>query len=473
MCTVEYSTSGYSTVKCSFIDRHRELGVLSRAYSERPGFIVVYGRRRVGKTRLLLEWLRNISGRKVYYLAQLSSHQHNLRLLAETASQQLGVEWLTGITPQRLSSLLSMLANIGVEIVVIDEFTYWVRAAPLVVSELQEFVDLELPKTDMLLVVAGSLMGVMKRDLLGGGSPLYARTTTRLVLYPLDYRYLKCFLPHLSPQDRVRVYSLIGGLPYYACLLTGSRSFDEIIEKLFSPGSPLIYEKDLVLREELQEPQTYNAVLSALAQGYNTPSRIADVAGIDPGHANKTLHVLEYLGFVRRERPLFRKKGYYVIADPILRTWYTLVEPVIYLLEMGREKVAWATIASRIDYYTALVWEELVRSHLAEKFSPRGYTLVGRLVHKGEEIDIALLNPEEKKAILGEAKWSKLRWKDVVRIAGSIYEKAERILPQGYRLEEVIVAVRELTGSIEREQKELVSIEIVTPESLERGLQKC
>jgi len=446
---------------CPLLDRDRELETIDKAYSRRPAFLVVYGRRRIGKTRLLREWITLRNPKNVYYLAHLTSHLHNLKLMATNAARQLGKPELARTAPESLGSLLSILSDLGVEVVVIDEITYWARSDPLVLSELQEFIDLQLPETQMLLTVSGSLLGVMKEDILGGTSPLYARSSYRIRLGELPFGHLKCALRKLSPEDRVRAYSLVGGIPYYLCLLSTASSIEEIVELLVTRDSPLTQEKDFVLREEFREPATYNAVLSALAKGYDTPTRISQITGIKPGLANKAAHVLDYLGFIARDVPLFRKKGRYVIVDPILRTWYTLIEPVQAMLELGLEKEAQEQVLSRIDEYTGRTWETLTRAYIWGIHAAEGYRLAGRAVHKGEELDTVIVDPETRRAIIAEAKWSTLTAREIRKIKLLAREKAKRVLPQNYAIEKIYVAAKRVIGEPPEDT--------ITPQDLEEG----
>ncbi len=447
---------------CKFTDRENELSALDNAYKDRPGLLVVYGRRRIGKTRLLVEWLKRNQRGVVYYVSHLSSHMENLRGLADRASRQLGDPLLSSVTFENMGSLLSVIYRSGGEVVVLDEFTYWVRGSPRVLSELQEYVDNVLPGTNMLLVLTGSLLGVMERDVLGGGSPLYARASHVLRLRELSFECLKELVQSLTPVDRVRVYALVGGVPFYLCQLAGVRSFREAVEKLIvSPASILAEEKDLILREELRDPHAYNAILSALARGYTRPSSIAVVTGLDQSHVRKYLHTLEYLRIVERVVPLFMKKGWYRISDPVIRTWFTLVKPVLELLELEKRKEALNEILRRIDTYTSSVWEQVLMKHLLKKHAAEGYTKSGPLVHKGEEIDIALVNPEEKKVIVGEAKWSRLTLREAEKIRRATEAKAARLVPEGYMVENVYVGAREVSDTARTPQW------ILTPRTIE------
>ncbi len=448
---------------CSFVDREEELEALDRAYRERPGLAVVYGRRRVGKTRLIWEWLKRRRVKAVYFLAHLSSHEHNLKMLAERAAGQLGDPLIAKVTPRSLGDLLTLMARSGADVVVIDEFTYWVRAAPRVASELQEFVDTQLPSTGLLVVISGSLVGVVERKILGGGSPLYARARLRLRLHPLKYRDAARMLSRMGPEDRVRVYSLVGGIPFYLCLVAGPRNAGEAVWRLvIEPGAPLRVERDLLLREELRDPHAYNAILSAIARGHTTPARIAAVTGLDPSHTHKYLAVLEALEFVSRETPLFKRKGRYRIADPILRSWYGLVEPVSELLELGLAREAFKAIMARLDEHVAPAWEELVKLHLLEAWAPEGYTLAGRLEHRGEELDVALVNTVERKAVVAEVKWSHLTLREAEALRRTAASKAYRLLPKGYTVTETYVAARSVSGGEGADW-------IITPANIEEG----
>ena len=432
--------------ECPFIDRAYELGILKKAFEKRPLLTIIYGRRRLGKTRLVKEFIKLVKEEKVlYYTASLSSHQYNLRMLLQAAESVANID-LGSVMVEDLNSALSLLYRLGFRIVVIDEITYWVRVAPRVVSELQVFVDNTLPDTDMLLILLGSHVGVMQNHVLGGGAPLYGRAEVRLKLEMIPFNHTKNFYPMLTASDLVRLYALVGGVPFYNCLLRGVDNLREAINTLLGgPGAPLIEEPLFMLRDELREPAVYNTILSAIARGYDTPSRISQYTGIPLPHTSKYLSVLEVLGIVGRDVPLFRKKGVYRILDPPMRTYYTLVEPVRSLYELGEyDKVA-DYVLGRIDEYTSRTWEGLARDYLYSSYAGEGYDMAGRIVHKGMELDIGVVNPREKRAIVGEVKWSELDTSEAKRIRRKAMIKAQRLLP-GYKIVNVYVFARSVAG---------------------------
>ncbi len=449
-------------MRCPFLDRINELRAIDRAYEERPNFVVVYGRRRIGKTRLLREWISRRGVRSVYYLAQLTSHERNLSLMAEAAYEQLGEEVLRGLRVGRLTDLLNLLSRLGADAIVIDEFTYWVRAYEGVLSELQEYIDLYMEKYNVLLVISGSLVGLMEEQVLGGGSPLYARAASRLKLDPLTFSYLREVLPGWDAIDRVRLYSIIGGIPFYYCLVQGAGSLREAVKRLIlNVDSPLMAEKDLLLREHFRELQAYNAVLSALARGYNTPGKIADATGLEAGYANKILHTLEALGFVERIKPLHGKRGFYRVKDPILRTWYNLVEPILSLIEIGLTQEAEKRIFERLDLHAAETWEELVKMHLYKQYAPKGYRLTGPAIRGREEIDVILLDETGRRAIIAEAKWSEATSDEIERIRRRTLRKASLVLPQDIEIEKIYIAVKKVKGAPPEDT--------ITPQQMEEG----
>ncbi len=447
------------------IGREAELSVLEEAWGNRPGFIVVYGRRGVGKTRLIREFLLRYGG--VYYLAQLSSHEYNLRRLAARLAEYLGEELVAMVRVTKLHELLRMFIRSGGEdsVLVLDEFTYWVKSSPRVLRELGEFVDKVLPYTRMLLIVVGSLVGLVESKILSGNTIPSSRVRYRVKLKPLKFKYTKYFAPRYTSSERVQLYALFGGIPYYLCLVDDRRPVVDNMRRLvLDPYAPIRVEKDLLLRDELRDPHTYNAVLSAIAKGYSRPSKIAEVTGIDPSHVSRYLRVLESLGFVKKEVPLFKKKGRYRIVDPILRTWFYLVEPVQELVGLELVDQALEYAVRRLEDLVLVTWEDLVREYLLEKYAGKGYVVSGKLGCRGVGINVALVNHAEKRVVVAEAKWSEHSLSELEEMRRALKVKARRLLPAEYVVEEAYVAVKDL------KDKDLEKPSwIILPRDLEQG----
>ena len=428
----------------TFINRVNEIRVLEDWWnSGKPHFIVVYGRRRVGKTRLLKEFLRNKL--HIYYLCHLTSHDVNLSRLVEKTGRVLGLKGLEKTRFNALNDFLELLSTIVEDrlIIVLDEFTYWVRVSPQVLSELQQFIDEKLMQTRFMIIVCGSLVGIMHREVVGGGSPLYGRRTGTLKVEELEPWYVKDFLPNYSKVDRVKVYSLVGGIPFYLQLFDRNISLNQNILNLFvKKTSPIYNEVDFLLREEFRAPQVYISILSAIARGENTPQKISNIVGIDRSHISKYLKVLLDLNLVQKIIPLWSKKGYYRVRDKLVNTWFKLVEPVLDEIESENIDIAYQKILDKIDIHVSQIFEELVLKYLLylRRIGKLRFTEIGKYLHKGVEIDYIALDEEMRKAYLIEVKWRDLKKQDIERISRQLDQKAPYNLLEKYQIDKIIVA---------------------------------
>ena len=416
------------------MDREEELKALSSL--SHGDFAAVYGRRRIGKTRLIKEWLKD--KKHVYYYSQLSTHEVNLSEFAKKASIELNDPLIANVRFSSLKDLLELISiRMNEGVIVIDEFGFWIRSEPKVLSELQEFVDSTLPKSNIILIITSSLMSVFIRGVLSGGSPLYARAKLKLRLEELPFKYVKDFTPGWRSEDRVRLYAMIGGIPFYLCLV--EEDLEKTLRAFLGAGGPLRDEKDLLLAEEFKEPGSYSAILSALAKGHRRVSEIAQATGLDKGLVSKHLNTLEILGYVKREETLFGKKRFYKIRDPVLRFWYSCIEENMELLEIEFE-VGIKKVRECLEKLTPFVWEELVTKELFKVLSRKGFTKYGKVIKGREELDAVFLNEAEKKVIVLETKWSKLDDNEYEEIYNKTLRKALRILPKEYDVERIIIA---------------------------------
>jgi len=431
-----------------FVNREEELRILTEAWQTRPSLVIVYGRRRIGKTRLLKEFMQGVHG--VYYLSRLTDHADNLRGLAAAVEEVVrgfgaGKEYVS------IDALLRDVWSSGAGLVVIDEFTYWVRVAPRVMSELQLFVDEFLPRTRMMLVLCGSLVGVMERDVLGGGAPLYGRRSSSIKVEPLKPWALKEFLPKYGPIERVATYAVFGGVPYYLRLVSDDIDLTENIERLVvRKGGPLKDEVEFMLREEFRNPAVYGRVLRAIASGATTLGKIAEAAGIPRTHVTAYLDNLRKVGVVDRREPLWGRRGAYVIRDYFMNFHYSVIEKVRNLTELEMYDDAMREVRKNLPNYLGRAFEEVVRD-LLPILRRKGYvisfTKVGRAVKKGVEVDLALVNEGTGEAQLIEVKWSKLRPQDVSRCLRGLERKAEYLgFTKRFKHVKYLIIARESEG---------------------------
>ncbi len=432
-----------------FVNRENELEALNHAWERRPGLLVVYGRRRVGKTRLILEWCKRAEVNYVYYHAVPAKHDVNLVELAKIIEGELGLKGFSKAKYSSLDSLLEVLSyRINDVAIIIDEFTYWVRAEPRVVGELQRFVDHVLGNTRILVVIIGSLMGVMFRSVIGGGAPLYGRAKYKIRLEELEPWYIPYFYPWLKPEDWIRVYSILGGIPYYHTLVEDKWSVGDILLEFFlKPNAILRDEVIFILREEFRDPAPYYSILKAIANNANTPTKISNYTGIHRQHVSKYLNILEQLGFVKRERPLFSKKGVYRIHDKLMNTWFRIIEPIISGIGYSDPQLLLEKTMEKLDSYVASIFEnEIARKYIywLAKNKKLSFSELGKFMHKGVEIDLVAIDHDSKLIHLFEVKWSKINENDAIRISKKL-AKASSYIPLEYDYKIHIIA-KEYTG---------------------------
>lgn len=407
-----------------FVARTHELESLEELY-RRSGFqmVVVYGRRRIGKTSLIDEFVKD--KRTLYYTGQLRSSLLNLQELSRIIYGHFG---LPASTPSfaTWSDALSFVAEqAGNEriVFVIDELPYAARTEPGLPSALQVAIDHGFKQGNVFMILCGSNEGFMESEVLGRKSPLYGRRTGQIHLGPFDYLDAARMLPELDCRDLVQLYATFGGTPHYLAQIDPHASYEHNIARLMFDKTGMLYEEPMMLlRQELREPAAYNSVLSAIAAGSTEPSRIADAAGIEQRSIGKYLRTLIGLGLVVRQVPFGEnavrsKKGAYMVADPFLAFWYRFVEPSLGAIELG----AGAVLANQ------LCTGQVLPSYVGRQFELIALQWVARENRAGrlpflatefgrwwgtdpqerEEIDIDLIaaNRQESAALFCECKW--------------------------------------------------------------------
>ncbi len=418
---------GWYGLHVPFVDRWRELAVLEAEWA-RPGFrlVVVYGRRRVGKTRLLLEWLRGRSG--VYYVAAELGYQQLSMEFGEAVARQLGVPVSHRDIVEALEDLAARLGGERVA-VVLDEFQYIVEADPTLPSRLQRSIDHVLGRSNLYLVLSGSAVSWFEKKLLAYRAPLHGRRTSQLKVRPMRLVEARGFWPKLDSVDALRAYSIVGGTPAYLAYTYNASSLRELLERVLSPGSPLLEEALSLLRQELREPRSYAALLKAIADGRTTPSEAAQVAGIDPRTVHRYVEVLEELDILEARRPLGRRRGVRLrIVDEYFRFYFRHIQPLLSIIETGGHEDAVEAILPRIDEHASETFEKWIEAHLPELHRsgilPIRPVEHGGWWHRGYEIDLVVREPGKTAFI--EAKWSSL----TLREAASILKRLERLAPK-------------------------------------------
>ncbi len=418
-----------------FVDRVEELKTIKERLSC-DGFelIVIYGRRRVGKTRLVLEAIKEFP--HVYYLAVEGDNVRHFKETAERVFPEVRYareDW---------EALLHALRG---KVIVIDEFPNLIKEDHRVLSEFQRVIDTDLSDSNTKLILLGSSVSMMTEKVLSYKSPLYGRRTGSIKLKPLKFFHLREFFPRASWEELVEVYGMTDGIPFY---ITQVRlPFWEWLDReLRNPVSFFRDEVDFLLRYEFTETRTYRRILEAIALGKTTPKEIRDFTGMRHSEITPYLRNLIETGLVVREVPITKKPnsklGRYYVADNFLAFWFRFIYPNLSLMEEGIFDVN--EIRGAYNNYLGPIFEKIARQFLielnrAEKL-PFKFTKVGKWWRKGEEIDLVALNEREKRALFVEVKWKELSAREARGILRDLERKAELVGLKDYEKSYGLVA---------------------------------
>lgn len=410
-----------------FIGRERELAQLSAAYaSAGSAFIPVYGRRRIGKTELLLHF---VGGRQhLFYVGQRAPAALQLSQfmakLSEAVREPLLGELAVREWRQAFERMTERLPTDGKLVIVLDEFQWMAQVSPELPSLLQEFWDLHWSRTDnVMLLLCGSFIGFMERDVLGKDSPLFGRKTGQILLQPFDHREAAGFHPQLGLADQARTYFICGGVPHYLRLFDGQRSVAQNVQALLlDPGGALHSEADFLLREELREVERFFAVLMAIAQGDGTPADIEKRSGVRARSLAYYTGKMEALGYTRRRHPLSDgpanpRKVRHALEDPLLRFWFRfLYGQATELARYSPRENFQALVEPYLPAYFGSCFERLCRVALHDLLRFEGVRAkVGEYWEPSLQIDVLALRTDGEVEI-GECKWGNVSsWPALVR----------------------------------------------------------
>lgn len=417
-----------------FVNREYELKILDKRYdAKKPEFLIIYGRRRVGKTELIK---RSFEKKKhLYFLGDLRKEEQILKTFSEIVRVSAKKDYLKFDTWDDLFGYIKDSAEKERIIVVFDEVGYINKANRAWYSILQRYWDEHLKNTKIFLILCGSSVSMMEKEVLGYRSPLYGRRTGQIELKPLDYKNVREFFPTRDEKTRIEFYSVLGGIPAYLKQFDEKKDVFENIEKrILCPDEFLYKEPGFILLEELREPTTYFSILTTISQGANKYNEISQNSYVEPNKLSKYLSVLLNLSIVSKTTPIaerkeFRRNTLYSITDNLFNFWFKYVYPHKSLIESGETKHLIHLIKSEFDVYVASAFEDVCKQALknlsVKKDFPFSIQKVGRWWHKEEEIDIVAVNDDEKAILFGECKWSKKQVK--IKTVKELERKSERI----------------------------------------------
>lgn len=398
-----------------FINRTTELAYLNNLHQKNTAqLIVLYGKRRVGKTALIREFLREKSG--VYYLADQGPAKDQLRELGIRIGTYFQDALLQEYGFQKWTDLFKYLAAMVKKpfVLAIDEYPYLVEHDAATGSYFQKGWDEHLKDSQVFLILCGSSMAMMESETLAYKAPLYGRRTGQILVEPMTFDAAHLFFESHPFETFLKYYAVVGGMPAY---LTQFQAYTDIkqavLEQVLPTTTFLHNEIPFLLREELREPRLYMFILQAISQGKHRQSEIVNASGIESGNIQKYLGVLRALRFIDRlvpvteEKPEKSKRGLYVISDPFVRFWFRYVAPFRSELALGNVDYVIHKYMDTGRHLEALAYESYAQHWVAQpENSPFVLQRIGKWWDKSEEIDVVALNTSQNDILFGEVKWS-------------------------------------------------------------------
>ena len=402
-----------------FVDRKKELERLQKSLSrEKPQFIVVYGRRRIGKSTLIKK-VMNFERGDIYFLADKTSEPSQRQLFSSIID--ISVEGFSMASyPTWESLLVSLNRSIDHRITVcLDEFPYLVKSCPALPSIIQKLLDEKKLKYD--LIICGSSQQMMQGFVLDSKEPLYGRADEIMKMKPISPAFLRQAL-HCDADQTVREYAVWGGVPRYWELRENYDNYYEAIENLLLTSEGTLYDEPTkLLYDEMRDTVQASSILSFIGNGANKLSEIASRAEKQATDITPLLSRLRELGFVNKEIPFGEsekksKKGLYHISDSLLRFHYHYVLPYRSLIELGNSQAVLNVFAKTENDYVGQAWEELCRRYVSTygiddimfQMASRwwgSYYNEEKQQYVPVELDVVAESFDGKHLFLGECKW--------------------------------------------------------------------
>ena len=402
-----------------FVDRELEMETLQNEY-ERDGsaLVVLYGRRRVGKTTLITEFIKD--KKALFFLASEEAESQNRNAFKEKAAEFIDSDLLRNADIKNWDVLFKSIMDTTFDskpVIVLDEFQYLGKANPAFPSIFQRIWEEILKDKSVMVILCGSLISMMESQTLAYGSPLYGRRTAQIRLKQIPFGYYHEFFPNKSRRELIEMYAVTGGVPKYIELFSESKDIYSAIQKCVLNRSGYLYdEPHFLLQQEVSEVGSYFSIIKAIAAGNSKLSAISSILEIKSTSLTKYLKTLIDLDILEREVPITEenpeksKKGLYKIKDNYLRFWFAFVYPNMSFIESGHSRIVMNKIKnSLVKNHIAFVYEDVCKERMwdlnGEGAWPFNFTKIGRYWDSKDEIDIVALDPEGKNLILGECKY--------------------------------------------------------------------
>lgn len=398
-----------------FINRTKELTALNEKWMENKSqLFIIYGKRRVGKTELVKQFIKDKPG--VYFLSDKRSIIEQLRELGRLFGEYFHDDILIKNGFNNWLEVFMYLKKNAIDkfIFVVDEYPYLAEADASTSSIFQKGWDEYLKDTKIFLILLGSSVAMMESETLIHKSPLFGRRTAQSLIVPLSFKDAHKFFPRKTFQEFMSIYTITGGMPAYLAQIEPDASvWENIKNKTLNKTSFLYSEVEFALREELREPKNYLSILRAIAWGKRKFGEICNETGLEKNVLNKYLSTLHRLHLIEKEIPATEenseksKKGLYQLADNFFRFWFQYIFPYKSDLEIEKYDRISEKFEQDFMILESIVYEKMCQELLRgmeDKFFR--LEIVGRWWDRNNEIDIVGINLKTKQIVFGECKWS-------------------------------------------------------------------
>ncbi|MCL2321962.1 MAG: ATP-binding protein [Oscillospiraceae bacterium] len=402
-----------------FLGREFELNNLNKLYEKDEfQFVVIYGRRRVGKTTLISEFVRNKPN--IFFVSQEYDNAMALEIFSEKVHEFFKLSGLSSF--KSFNSAFDFIADRAMNdriILILDEFPYLANANKSIPSILQNLIDHKMKDSKLFLIICGSSMSFMENGILSAKSPLYGRLTSQMKIEAFGFFESSKFVSNYGFEDKILTYGITGGIPQYLLKFSDKRTIREnVLDEILNKSSYLYEEPRNLIKQELHEPMVYNSIIEAIAKGSSRLNDISTKTGIESDRCSKYIHSLMDLKIIKRETPIGEvegKKSIYRITDNYFKFWYRFVFNNTELTEQNNGDILYDNLIEPYlsDYIGKEVFENVCMEYLrvqnVSRKLPFIFTKIGRWWGSDPisktQIEIDILAFHDDNAIFGECKW--------------------------------------------------------------------
>ena len=403
-----------------FIGRERERKALENLYrSDKFEFAVIYGRRRVGKSALINQFIGN--RKAIYFMGVESNEKQNLENFSKSILEYSnGIE--TESTFPSFQTALEYVFRLAEKerlILAMDEYPYVARSSKSLASTLQLLIDKYHQSSKLMLILCGSSMSYMEDQVLAYKAPLYGRRTAQMKIMPFDFEEVCRYFSYMPGEDKALLYGIVGGTPQYLLQMDSEKTVEENIKDTFLNPVSFLYEEPInLLKQEVREPSVYTAIIAAIAGGASRMSEISTKVGEETSVCTAYLKNLVSLGIVQRETPYGEtasRKTIYAIEDNMFRFWYRFVLGNNSLIARGATDLVYKRIEPHLSEYMGKVFEEICKQFLWRQLlngkCPVEFSSLGRWWGTDPsakcQVEIDIMGEQDKDtALFGECKWT-------------------------------------------------------------------